>query len=162
LAVAGIIVNTQAAAAAARVIDLTGATSAQITALGYTSAAIAGGVGIGQTFSGRQTGGPTEANSTYRVNEAGGEGFQFKSGGREFIQTLGGNGKVIPANEMNQGGSAPQVNVIVNNNTSSNVSVSQEQDGNSVTIQMLVADFAEGGPVSRAMSNSYSTKRKTT
>jgi archaellum component FlaC len=164
LAVAGIIVNTQAAAGAALAQGgpIAGpALAANITALGYTSAAIAAGVGVAQTFSGRQTGGPTEANSTYRVNEAGGEGFQFKSGGREFIQTLGGNGKVIPANEMNQGGGAPQVNVIVNNNTSSNVSVQQEQDGNNVTIQMLVADISEGGPVSRALASSHNVKRKT-
>lgn len=165
LAVAGIIVNTQAAAGAALAQGgpIAGpALAANVTALGYTSAAIAGGVAVGQTFSGRQTGGPTEANSTYRVNEAGGEGFQFKSGGREFIQTLGGNGKVIPANEMNQGGSAPQISINVINQNGSNVNVSQEQDGNNVTIQMLVADFAEGGPVSRSMSSSFNTKRKTT
>lgn len=161
LAVANIIVSTNANAAAAPG-GVIGPIGSSIQAAGYATAAVTAGIAVGQTFSGRQTGGPTEANSTYRVNEAGGEGFQFKSGGREFIQTLGGNGKVIPANEMNQGGGAPQVNVIVNNNTASNVSVSQEQDGNSVTIQMLVADFAEGGPVSRAMSNSHSVKRKTT
>lgn len=162
LAVAGIIVNTQAAAAATLPLDPTGSLSARVTALGYTSAAIAGGVAVGQTFSGRQTGGPTEANSTYRVNEAGGEGFQFKSGGREFIQTLGGNGKVIPANEMNQGGSAPQISINVINQNGSNVNVSQEQDGNNVTIQMLVADWAEGGPVSRAAISNTNIKRKTT
>tara|TARA_R110000868_G_scaffold191865_3_gene436159 strand:- start:3074 stop:4933 length:1860 start_codon:yes stop_codon:yes gene_type:complete len=159
LAVAGIIVNTQAAAAAALAIDLTGTTSGRITALGYTSAAIAGGVGIGQTFSGRQTGGPTEAGTPYRVGESGPE--LFTSGGRQFL--IGGEkGNVTPNSQLGGGMSAPQVNVVVNNNTSSNVSVSQEQDGNNVTIQMLVADFAEGGPVSRAMSNSHSVKRKTT
>ena len=68
----------------------------------------------------------------------------------------------MPNSQLGGGMSAPQVNVVVNNNTASNVSVSQEQDGNNVTIQMLVADFAEGGPVSRAMSNSHSVKRKTT
>ena len=157
LAVAGIIVNTQAAAAATLPLDPTGSLSARVTTLGYTSAAIAAGVGIAQTFSGRQTGGPTEANTPYRVGESGPE--LFTSGGRQFL--IGGEkGNVTPTNQLG-GAAAPQVNVVVNNNTSSNVSVSQEQDGNNVTIQMLVADFAEGGPVSRAMSNSYSTKRKT-
>ena len=162
LAVAGIIVNTQAAAGAALAQGgpIAGpALAANITALGYTSAAIAGGVAIGQTFSGRQTGGPTEAGTPYRVGESGPE--LFTSGGRQFL--IGGEkGNVTPNNQLGGGMSAPQVNVVVNNNTSSNVSVSQEQDGNNVTIQMLVADFAEGGPVSRAMSSSYNTKRKTT
>tara|TARA_R110002096_G_C14661646_1_gene728185 strand:+ start:12299 stop:13927 length:1629 start_codon:yes stop_codon:yes gene_type:complete len=162
LAVAGIIVNTQAAAAQALSVGgpIAGpALAANITALGYTSAAIAGGVGIGQTFSGRQTGGPTEAGTPYRVGESGPE--LFTSGGRQFL--IGGEkGNVMPNSQLGGGMSAPQVNVVVNNNTASNVSVSQEQDGNNVTIQMLVADFAEGGPVSRAMSNSHSVKRKTT
>lgn len=162
LAVAGIIVNTQAAAAQALSVGgpVAGpALAANITALGYTSAAIAAGVGIGQTFSGRQTGGPTEAGTPYRVGESGPE--LFTSGGRQFL--IGGEkGNVTPNNQLGGGMAAPQVNVVVNNNTASNVSVSQEQDGNNVTIQMLVADFAEGGPVSRAMSNSHSVKRKTT
>ena len=161
LAVAGIIVNTQAAAAAALAQGgpIAGpALAANVTTLGYTSAAIAAGVAVGQTFSGRQTGGPTEANTPYRIGEAGPE--LFTSGGRQFL--IGGEkGNVTPTNQLG-GAAAPQVNVVVNNNTSSNVSVSQEQDGNNVTIQMLVADFAEGGPVSRAMSSSYNTKRKTT
>ena len=159
LAVANIIVSTQQAAAQARVLDPTGSLSASITATGYASAAIAGGVAVGQTFSGRQTGGPTEAGTPYRVGESGPE--LFTSGGRQFL--IGGEkGNVTPNNQLGGGMSAPQVNVNVVNNTASNVSVSQEQDGNNVTIQMLVADFAEGGPVSRAMSNSYNTKRKTT
>lgn len=161
LAVAGIIVNTQAAAAAALAQGgpIAGpALAANVTSLGYTSAAIAGGVAVGQTFSGRQTGGSTEANTPYRVGEAGPE--LFTSGGRQFL--IGGEkGNVTPTNQLG-GAAAPQVNVVVNNNTSSNVSVSQEQDGNNVTIQMLVADFAEGGPVSRAMASNYNTKRKTT
>ena len=159
LAVAGIIVNTQAAAAATLPLDPTGSLSARVTTLGYTSAAIAGGIAVGQTFSGRQTGGPTEANTPYRVGESGPE--LFTSGGRQFL--IGGEkGNVTPNNQLGGGMSAPQVNVVVNNNTTSNVSVSQEQDGNNVTIQMLVADFAEGGPVSRSMSSSFNTKRKTT
>lgn len=161
LAVAGIIVNTQAAAGAALAQGgpIAGpALAANVTALGYTSAAIAAGVAVGQTFSGRQTGGPTEANTPYRVGEAGPE--LFTSGGRQFL--IGGEkGNVTPTNQLG-GAAAPQVNVVVNNNTASNVSVSQEQDGNNVTIQMLVADFAEGGPVSRSMSSSFNTKRKTT
>ena len=161
LAVAGIIVNTQAAAGAALAQGgpIAGpALAANVTALGYTSAAIAAGVAVGQTFSGRQTGGPTEANTPHRVGEAGPE--LFTSGGRQFL--IGGEkGNVTPTNQLG-GAAAPQVNVVVNNNTASNVSVSQEQDGNNVTIQMLVADFAEGGPVSRSMSSSFNTKRKTT
>ncbi len=157
LAVANIIVNTNANAAAAPG-GVAGPIGAAIQSAGYATAAITAGVGIAQTFSGRQTGGPTEAGTPYRVGESGPE--LFTSGGRQFL--IGGEkGNVTPNNQLGGGMSAPQVNVVVNNNTASNVSVSQEQDGNNVTIQMLVADFAEGGPVSRAMSNSYSTKRKT-
>ncbi|WP_339892191.1 hypothetical protein [uncultured Alteromonas sp.] len=158
LAVANIIVSTNANAAAAPG-GVAGPVGAAITSAGYATAAVTAGIAVGQTFSGRQTGGPTEAGTPYRVGESGPE--LFTSGGRQFL--IGGEkGNVTPNNQLGGGMSAPQVNVNVVNNTASNVSVSQEQDGNNVTIQMLVADFAEGGPVSRAMSNSYSTKRKTT
>lgn len=158
LAVANIIVSTNANAAAAPG-GVAGPVGAAITSAGYATAAVTAGIAVGQTFSGRQTGGPTEAGTPYRVGESGPE--LFTSGGRQFL--IGGEkGNVTPSNQLGGGMSAPQVNVVVNNNTASNVSVSQEQDGNNVTIQMLVADFAEGGPVSRAMSSSYNTKRKTT
>lgn len=158
LAVANIIVSTNANAAAAPG-GVAGPVGAAITSAGYATAAVTAGIAVGQTFSGRQTGGPTEAGTPYRVGESGPE--LFTSGGRQFL--IGGEkGNVTPNNQLGGGMSAPQVNVVVNNNTASNVSVSQEQDGNNVTIQMLVADFAEGGPVSRAMSSSYNTKRKTT
>jgi uncharacterized protein Yka (UPF0111/DUF47 family) len=161
LSVAGIIVNTQAAAGAALAQGgpIAGpALAANITALGYTSAAIAAGVGVAQTFSGRQTGGPTEAGVPYRVGESGPE--LFSSGGRQFLIS-GEKGNVTANSQLSSESSAPQVNVIVNNNTSSNVSVQQEQDGNNVTIQMLVADFSEGGPVSRSLASSHNVKRKT-
>lgn len=158
LAVANIIVSTNANAAAAPG-GVAGPIGAAITSAGYATAAVTAGIAVGQTFSGRQTGGPTEAGTPYRVGESGPE--LFTSGGRQFL--IGGEkGNVTPNNQLGGGMSAPQVNVNVVNNTASNVSVSQEQDGNNVTIQMLVADFAEGGPVSRAMSSSYNTKRKTT
>lgn len=159
LAVASMIVSTEQAATQSLVADPSTTLANTIRATGYASAAIAGGIAVGQTFSGRQTGGPTEAGTPYRVGESGPE--LFTSGGRQFL--IGGEkGNVTPNNQLGGGMSAPQVNVNVVNNTASNVSVSQEQDGDNVTIQMLVADFAEGGPVSRAMSSSYNTKRKTT
>ena len=157
LAVASIIVQTNASVAQAG--GSLSPAGAAIQTAGYANAAVTAGVAVANTFSGRQTGGPTEANTPYRVGESGPE--LFTSGGRQFL--IGGEkGSVTPNNQLSGGVSAPQVNVVVNNNTASNVSVSQEQDGNNVTIQMLVADFAEGGPVSKAMSNSYNTKRKTT
>ena len=158
LAVANIIVSTNANAAAAPG-GVIGPIGSAIQTAGYATAAVTAGIAVGQTFSGRQTGGPTEAGTPYRVGESGPE--LFTSGGRQFL--IGGEkGNVTPNNQLGGGMSAPQVNVVVNNNTASNVSVSQEQDGNNVTIQMLVADFAEGGPVSRSMSSSFNTKRKTT
>lgn len=149
LAVANIIVNTQATAAKYIDTPLYG----RILALGYASAGIAAGVAVGETFAGRQTGGSVDPNSAYRVNETGTEGYKFSTGGREYIQMLGGRGEVIPANEMQNMGGGVTINV--NNAPGVGATANASPDGKYITIDTFRTDMAEGGPMSRAMKGAY-------
>lgn len=156
LAVASIIVDTEARAAPFLGTPLYG----QIKALGYASAGIAAGVAVGETFAGRQTGGPVQAGSAYRVNEAGAEGYKFSSAGREYIQMLGGSGEIVPADKI--GGSGVQVSVTVNNGSGVGANVSSSDDGRYITIDTFRTDMAENGPMSRSMVGAFNgLKRRT-
>lgn len=160
LAVANIIVSTQQAAAQALTLDPTGALSARVTAIGYASAGIAAGVAVGETFAGRQTGGPVQAGSAYRVNEAGAEGYKFSSAGREYIQMLGGNGEIVPADQI--GGSGGGVTININNAPGIGASAQSSDDGKYITIDTFRTDMAENGPMSRSMTGAFSgLKRRT-
>jgi len=158
LAVANIIVSTQQAAAQALTLDPTGTLSARVTALGYASAGIAAGVGVAQTFTGRQTGGPVSAGTPYRVNETGPE--LFTSGGRQYL-IPDQNGNVSNSSQAASGTNMPQVNVVVNNNAQASVNVSQSVNDNVLTVDMLITDIAEGGRVSRTLEGSYTLPRRT-
>ncbi|QDP55673.1 MAG: hypothetical protein Tp138OMZ00d2C19078241_5 [Prokaryotic dsDNA virus sp.] len=151
IAVANIIVdahrNSEAAGGTATPLGNT------ILTLGYISAGIAGGIAVGETFAGRQTGGSVDPNSAYRVNETGTEGYKFSTGGREYIQMLGGRGEVIPANEMQNMGGGVTINV--NNAPGVGATANASPDGKYITIDTFRTDMAEGGPMSRAMKGAY-------
>jgi SLT domain-containing protein len=57
----------------------------------------------GSQYSGRAQGGPVKAGNIYPVNEAGTEGFQFRSGGKEYLQPMT-DGKVVKNSDMKKGG----------------------------------------------------------
>lgn len=154
LAVANIIVSTQQAAAQANTLDLSGALAARVTAMGYASAAIAAGVAVGQTASGRQTGGPTEAGQMYRVGEAGPE--MYKVGGRQYL--IGGErGSVEP---MQAGSGAGGLNLTVINNGP--IRTEAEEDGNGGwTLTNFIADMDDRGPAYKAIIRNTSATSKT-
>ena len=66
---------------------------------GFAFSALSAGV-IG---SGRAQGGPVKAGNIYPVNEAGTEGFQFRSGGKDYLQPMT-DGKVVKNSDMKKGG----------------------------------------------------------
>jgi hypothetical protein len=59
------------------------------------------------SYSGRAQGGVVKAGNTYPVNEAGIEGFQFRSGGKEYLRPMT-NGRVVKSSDMNKGGVVQQ------------------------------------------------------
>ena len=76
----------------------------------FAAAGAAGAMGAvqiakikGSQYSGRAQGGPVKAGNIYPVNEAGTEGFQFRSGGKEYLQPMT-DGKVVKNSDMKKGG----------------------------------------------------------
>lgn len=176
----------QAAVAAATAAQVTGigvqtaasATAAATTAAAWTPAAImssiaswGGAVAIGlgamagvMALSGkRKNGGPVAAGSMYQVGENGlPEIFQASNGSQYMIP--GDNGRVISNKDM--GGSSGGIiiyNNVTNNSSGATASTSARDNGDgSVTIETIVADINEGGPISQAITNNTTATRRAT
>lgn len=110
-----------------------------------------------------KNGGPAKAGSMYQVGENNlPEIFQASTGKQYMIP--GDSGKVISNKDLTGGGSGI---VIYNNvtNTSSGATTSSTARDNgdgSVTIETIVADIENGGPISQAItSNTTATRRAT-
>ncbi|WP_142483273.1 coiled-coil domain-containing protein [Klebsiella pneumoniae] len=110
-----------------------------------------------------KNGGPAQAGSMYQVGENNlPEIFQASTGKQYMIP--GDSGKVISNKDLTGGGSGI---VIYNNvtNTSSGATASSTATDNgdgSVTIETIVADISEGGPIAQAISNHTTATRRAT
>ena len=111
-----------------------------------------------------KNGGPAQAGSMYQVGENNlPEIFQASNGNQYMIP--GDSGKVISNKDLT--GSGGSGIIIYNNvtNTSSGATTSSTARDNgdgSVTIETIVADINEGGPISQAItSNTTATRRAT-
>lgn len=143
------------AAAVASIGSFGGAAAIGIAAL-IAAMAMAGGI-AGK----RKNGGPVSAGRTYQVGEGGmPEIYQASNGSQYMIP--GDNGKVISNKQMNSGvggGSVP-VTINIQNYTGATVDAQATQDGNGVTIDMIVADINNGGRVSQAIQQNHQAPRK--
>lgn len=143
------------AAAVASIGSFGGAAAIGIAAL-IAAMAMAGGI-AGK----RKNGGPVSAGRTYQVGEGGmPEIYQASNGSQYMIP--GDNGKVISNKQMNAGvggGSVP-VTINIQNYTGATVDAQATQDGNGVTIDMIVADINNGGRVSQAIQQNHQAPRK--
>lgn len=129
-------------------------------------AGIVSTVGVAQAMSvagALKNGGPAQAGSMYQVGEGNApEIFQASTGKQYMIP--GDSGKVISNKDLTGGGSGI---IIYNNvtNTSSGATTSSTARDNgdgSVTIETIVADIENGGPISQAItSNTTATRRAT-
>lgn len=110
-----------------------------------------------------KNGGPAQAGSMYQVGENNlPEIFQASTGKQYMIP--GDSGRVISNKDMTGGGSGGLVIYnSVQNYTSSNVTTTATDNGDgSVTIETIVADIENGGPISQAItSNTTATRRAT-
>lgn len=110
-----------------------------------------------------KNGGPAQAGSMYQVGENNlPEIFQASTGKQYMIP--GDSGKVISNKDLTGGGSGI---VIYNNvtNTSSGATASSTARDNgdgSVTIETIVADISEGGPISNAITSYTTATRRAT
>lgn len=109
-----------------------------------------------------KNGGPAQAGSMYQVGENNlPEIFQASNGNQYMIP--GDSGKVISNKDLTGGGSGLVIYNSVTNYTSSNVTTTATDNGDgSVTIETIVADIENGGPISQAItSNTTATRRAT-
>ncbi|EMK0352699.1 tail protein (tape measure) [Citrobacter amalonaticus] len=143
------------AAAVASIGSFGGAAAIGIAAL-IAAMAVAGGL-AGK----RKNGGPVAAGSMYQVGEGGMPEIYRASTGKQYM-IPGDNGRVISNKQMTAGSGGESVPVYINiqNYTGATVDAQASQDGNGVTIDMIVADINQGGRVSQAIQQNHQAPRK--
>ncbi|HGV1838670.1 TPA: tail protein (tape measure) [Escherichia coli] len=122
-------------------------------------------VGLAKTLSiagALKNGGPAQEGSMYRVGENNlPEIFQASNGHQYMIP--GDSGRVISNKDLTGGGSGVVVYNSIINNSSAQVSSSARDNGDgSVTIETIVSDISENGPIGQAISRNYNTNRRAT
>jgi tape measure domain-containing protein len=165
---AGLATTTAASTAAAATTTAAWTPAAIVASIGSFGGAAAIGIGavLGALAMGvagkRKNGGPVSAGSMYEVGENGlPEVFQASNGRQYMIP--GNDGSVISNKDLTGGGSGLVIYNSVSNYTSSNVTTTATDNGDgSVTIETIVTDISEGGPIGQAISNHYNTNRRAT
>ncbi|QZD26078.1 putative tail protein [Klebsiella phage vB_KpnS_MK54] len=164
--VAGIGVQTAASTTAAAATTAAWTPAAIMSSIASWGGAVAIGLaaiaGVSALSGKRKNGGPVSSGSMYQVGENGlPEIFQASNGSQYMIP--GDNGKVISNKDLTGGGSGLVIYNSVTNYTSSNVTTTAKDNGDgSVTIETIVADIENGGPISQAItSNTTATRRAT-
>ena len=166
-----------AAASAATIAQAAAISAAMAPAAAMTSLATAGTnsapamagmsatVGLAKTLSiagALKNGGPAQEGSMYRVGENNlPEIFQASNGHQYMIP--GDSGRVISNKDLTGGGSGVVVYNNVINNSSAQVSSSARDNGDgSVTIETIVSDIENNGPIGASISRNYSVNRRAT
>lgn len=128
-------------------------------------AGISATVGLAKTLSiagALKNGGPAQEGSMYRVGENNlPEIFQASNGHQYMIP--GDSGRVISNKDITGSGGGVVVYNSIINNSSAQVSSSARDNGDgSVTIETIVSDISENGPIGQAISRNYNTNRRAT
>lgn len=166
-----------AAASAATIAQAAAISAAMAPAAAMTSLATAGTnsapamagmsatVGLAKTLSiagALKNGGPAQEGSMYRVGENNlPEIFQASNGHQYMIP--GDSGRVISNKDLTGGGSGVVVYNNVINNSSAQVSSSARDNGDgSVTIETIVSDIENNGPIGQSIGRNYNANRRAT
>lgn len=146
------------------------AAMASLATLGANAAPAAAGItstvglATGLAVSGmRKNGGPVSAGEMYQVGEGGLPEIYQASSGKQYM-IPGDNGSVVSNKDMN--GGSGQINVTMNfENYSSGATIdaqAQSDGKGGVTIQAIVYDISQGGPVGQAISTFHNAPRRAT
>ena len=126
------------------------------TAAAIGLGAVAGVIGA-NLLGKRKNGGPVSAGGMYQVGEGGMPEIYQASTGKQYM-IPGDNGRVISNKDMTSGGGGVAINI--QNYTSSSVDAQAGTDGNGgVTVDLIVADLNNGGPISNAITSNMNVKR---
>lgn len=165
---AGLATTTAASTAAAATTTAAWTPAAIVASIGSFGGAAAIGIGavLGALAMGvagkRKNGGPVSTGSMYEVGENNlPEIFQASNGHQYMIP--GDSGRVISNKDITGGGSGVVVYNNVINNSSAQVSSSARDNGDgSVTIETIVSDIENNGPIGQSISRNYSANRRAT
>ncbi|MEP8509690.1 tape measure protein [Enterobacter kobei] len=127
------------------------------TAAAIGLGAVAGVIGA-NLLGKRKNGGPVSAGGMYQVGEGGMPEIYQASTGKQYM-IPGDNGRVISNKEMTAGGGGGVV-INIQNYTSSSVDAQAGTDANGgLTVDVIVADLNNGGPISSAITSNMNVKR---
>lgn len=127
------------------------------TAAAIGIGAVAGIVGM-SLLGKRKNGGPVSAGGLYQVGEGGMPEIYQASTGKQYM-IPGDNGKVISNKDMTAGGGGGVV-INIQNYSSSSVDAQAGTDGNGgLTVDVIVADLNNGGPISSGITSNFNVKR---
>ncbi|MEA5168129.1 tape measure protein [Enterobacter sichuanensis] len=127
------------------------------TAAAIGLGAVAGVIGA-NLLGKRKNGGPVSAGGMYQVGEGGMPEIYQASTGKQYM-IPGDNGRVISNKEMTAGGGGGVV-INIQNYTSSSVDAQAGTDANGgLTVDVIVADLNNGGPISSAIISNMNVKR---
>ncbi|EUL63045.1 phage tape measure protein [Enterobacter hormaechei] len=170
---AAVAASTTAQAAGIATTTATSTAAAAATTAAWTPAAImssvasfGGAVAIGLgamagilALSGkRKNGGPVSAGGMYQVGEGGMPEIYQASTGKQYM-IPGDNGRVISNKEMTAGGGGGVV-INIQNYTSSSVDAQGGTDANGgLTVDVIIADLNNGGPISSGITSNFNVKR---
>lgn len=166
-----------AAASAATIAQAAAISAAMAPAAAMTSLATAGTnsapamagmsatVGLAKTLSiagALKNGGPAQEGSMYRVGENNlPEIFQASNGHQYMIP--GDSGRVISNKDLTgDGGGIVVYNSIINNSSAQVSSSSKDNGDGSVTIETIISDIENNGPIGQSISRNYSANRRAT
>lgn len=165
---AGLATTTAASTAAAATTTAAWTPAAIVASIGSFGGAAAIGVGavLGALAMGiagkRKNGGPVSAGSMYEVGEGNAPEIFQASTGRQYM-IPGNSGKVISNKDLTGGSSGVVVyNSIINNSSAQASSSARDNGDGSVTIETIVSDISENGPIGQAISRNYNTNRRAT
>ncbi|HCJ9893801.1 TPA: tail protein (tape measure) [Escherichia coli] len=160
--VAGITTQTAASTAAAATTTAAWTPAALMSSIASWGAAVAIGVGamagVMALAGKRKNGGPVSAGGMYQVGEGGMPEIYQASTGKQYM-IPGDNGKVISNKDM-QGAGGGGVVINIQNYTSSSVDAQAGTDANGgLTVDVIVADLNNGGPISSGITSNFNVKR---
>ncbi|CAI1748379.1 tape measure protein [Serratia entomophila] len=147
-----------APAAAMASLATLGANAAPAAAGITSTVGLAGGLALAGA---RKNGGPVSAGSMYRIGEGGVPEVLQSSNGRNYLLPGDNGGKVISNKDM-QGSGSGGVVINIQNYTSGTVDAQTSSVGGQLTVDIVVADFDNGGPMSQAVSRNHQAPRRAT
>ncbi|AGQ30870.1 tape measure protein [Serratia liquefaciens] len=158
VAQAGILASAWAAPAALASLASFGGNSVPAMAGMTATVGLAKGLAVAGA---RKNGGPVSAGGMYQVGE-GGKPEILQQGNHNYLLNGDRTGKVISNKELQGSGVGGGVVINIQNYTTGTVDAQATNTGNGITVDVIVADLDNGGPISQGISRNHQAPRRAT